>query len=49
MLLEKLVVTQLAKKFPAFCGTKRFLAIFTTACQLSLLSQNNLVQTSHTA
>jgi len=36
MLLEKPMVHQLVKKFPAFYGTKRFAAIFTTACQLSL-------------
>jgi hypothetical protein len=30
-LLEKLTVTQLAKKFPNFYGTRRFIAVFTTA------------------
>jgi hypothetical protein len=28
-LLEKLVVTQLVKKFPAFYGTQRFITTFT--------------------
>jgi hypothetical protein len=29
VLLEKLIVTQLVKKFAAFCGTRRFIAVFT--------------------
>jgi hypothetical protein len=29
--LEKLTVTQLVKKFPAFYGTRRFITVFTTA------------------
>jgi hypothetical protein len=29
VLLEKLTVTQLFKKFPAFYGTRRFLTMFT--------------------
>jgi hypothetical protein len=29
VLLEKLTVTQLAKKFPAFYGTRRFKTVFT--------------------
>jgi hypothetical protein len=32
VLLEKLIVTQLIKKFPAFYGTLRFIAMFTRAC-----------------
>jgi hypothetical protein len=35
-LLEKLTVSQLVKKFPAFYGTRRFIAAFTKAHQLSL-------------
>jgi hypothetical protein len=30
-LLEKLIVTQLVKKLPAFYGTRRFIAVFTKA------------------
>jgi len=30
-LLDKLVITQLVKKFSAFCGTRRFITVFTTA------------------
>jgi hypothetical protein len=29
--LEKLVVTQLVRKFPAFSGTRRFITVFTEA------------------
>jgi len=32
VLLEKLTVTQLVKKFSAFCGTWRFFSIFTRSC-----------------
>jgi hypothetical protein len=37
VLLEKLIITQLAKKFPAFYGTQRFITIFTRIhhCYLS--------------
>jgi hypothetical protein len=48
MLLEKLMVPHLVKKLPELCGTKRFPVIFTTACQLSQLSQINLIHISHT-
>jgi hypothetical protein len=34
--LEKLTVSQLVKKFPAFYGTRRFITTFTRACHLSL-------------
>jgi len=34
--LEKLIVTQLLKKFPAFYGTPRFITLFTTARHWSL-------------
>jgi len=29
--LEKLIVNQLVKKFPTFCGTRRFITMFTRA------------------
>jgi hypothetical protein len=35
-LLEKLTVSQLVKKFPAFYGTRRFITAFTRAHHLSL-------------
>jgi len=31
ILIEKLIVTQLPRKFPAFCETQRFVTVFTTA------------------
>jgi len=34
--LEKLTVSQLVKKFPAFYGTRRFITAFATARHLSL-------------
>jgi hypothetical protein len=37
VLLEKLTGFQLVKKFPAFCGTQRFITAFTSACRLSLI------------
>jgi len=36
VLLEKLTVLQLAKKFPAFHGTRRFITALTSVRQLSL-------------
>jgi hypothetical protein len=36
VLLEKLIVTQLVKKFPTFYGNRRFITVFTTARHLSL-------------
>jgi len=36
VLLEKLRVTQLVKKFPAFNGTRRSITMFITACHWSL-------------
>jgi len=36
VLLEKLIVTQLDKKFPAFYGTERFITVFTTAHHMPL-------------
>jgi hypothetical protein len=35
-LFEKLTVSQLVKKFPAFYGTRRFITAFTTAHHLFL-------------
>jgi hypothetical protein len=36
VLLEKLTVYQLVKKFPTFYGTRKFITAFTSAHQLSL-------------
>ena len=36
VLLEKLIGSQLVKKFPTFYGTRRFIAAFTSARHLSL-------------
>jgi hypothetical protein len=36
VLLEMLTGLQLVKKFPAFCGIRRFIAAFTSFRQLSL-------------
>jgi len=36
VLLEKLTVFELVKKFPAFYGTRRFITAFTSPCRLSL-------------
>jgi hypothetical protein len=36
VLVDKLTVTQLVKKFPAFYGTRRFITVFTTARHWSL-------------
>ena len=41
--LEKLTSFQLVKKFPAFCGTRRFITAFTSARHLSL-SWASLIQ-----
>jgi hypothetical protein len=46
VLLEKLTGLQLVKKFPAFHGTRSFIAAFTTACHLSL-SWASSIPTSH--
>jgi len=43
ILIEKLSVPQLAKKFPAFYGNQRFMTVFTRAHHT--LSQKNLVYT----
>jgi hypothetical protein len=34
--LDKLIVTQIVKKFPAFYGTRRFITVITTARHWSL-------------
>ena len=36
VILEKLIVSQLVKKFPAFYGTRRFITAYTSACHLYL-------------
>jgi len=36
LLLQKLTVTQLVKKFPEFYGTRRFITVLTTAHHWSL-------------
>jgi hypothetical protein len=36
VLLEKLIFAQLVEKFPAFYGTQRYTAVFTTACHWSI-------------
>jgi hypothetical protein len=46
VLLKKLTVLQLVKKFPAFYGTRRFLTAFTSARHLSL-SWASSIQSSH--
>ena len=42
VLLEKLTVSQLVKKFPAFYGTRRFITAFTSTCHLSLSSARSI-------
>jgi hypothetical protein len=42
LLLEKLTVAQLLKKLPAFYGTRRFIAVFTTACHWLLPSARRI-------
>ena len=42
-LLEKLIFSQLVKKFIAFYGTGRFITVFTTTRDLSILCQINPV------
>jgi len=38
-LLERIIVIQVVKKFPAFYGTQRFIAVFTRADHCPILSQ----------
>jgi hypothetical protein len=42
VLLEKLTVTQLVKKFPAFYGTRGFITVFTTVRNWSLSRDHSL-------
>jgi len=37
--LENVTVTQLVKKFPAFCGTRKFITLFTRDRNFSFLNQ----------
>jgi hypothetical protein len=48
-LLEKLTGFRLGKKFPSFRGTRRFIAAFTSACQLCLFwaAQSSPYHTYH--
>jgi hypothetical protein len=45
-LLEKVTGLELVKKFPAFCGTRRFLTALTSTRQVSL-SWASTIQSSH--
>ena len=48
VLLEKLTVPELAKKFPAFYGTRRFITAFTSVRNLSLfLARSIQLMTPH--
>jgi hypothetical protein len=47
VLLEKLTGLQLVKKFPAFYGTRRFIAAFTSTRHLSLSWASLIQSTSH--
>jgi len=42
VLLEKLILTQLFKKFPTFYGTQRFVTMFTRAYNWSLSQANGI-------
>jgi len=42
VLLEKLTDSQLVKKFPAFYGTRRFIAALKSARHLSLFSASSI-------
>jgi len=46
VLLEKLTVSQLAKKFPAFYGTRKFITAFTSARHLSLSYTSSIQSTT---
>jgi hypothetical protein len=37
VILEKLIIAQIIKKFPAFYGTRRIITVFTRARHLSLI------------
>ena len=47
VLLEKLTRSQLVKKFPAFCGTQRFITAFTNANHLSLFWASSIQSIPH--
>jgi hypothetical protein len=47
VVLEKLRVTQLVEKFPAFCGTQRIITVFTAACHCSLPSARCIQSTPY--
>jgi len=42
VLLKKLTDSLLVKKFPAFCGNRRFITAFTNALHLSLSSAGSI-------
>jgi hypothetical protein len=42
VLLEKITGLQLVKKFPAFCGTRKFITAFSSARHLSLSWANSI-------
>jgi hypothetical protein len=48
VLPDKLSVTQLVKKFPAFYGTQRFIKVFTTALHWSLFEPDESSSRPHT-
>jgi hypothetical protein len=41
LLLEKLIVTQQVKKFPAFYGSRRFITVFTRASPRPCVTHHN--------
>jgi hypothetical protein len=41
--LEKLLVPQLLKNFPIFCGTQRFITVFTRTCQAQQIIPESFV------
>ena len=45
VLLEKLAVPHLVTIFTAFCSTRRFVTVFTTACLMSLLRFRQILST----
>jgi hypothetical protein len=47
VLLEKLIVAQVVKKFLGFNGTMRFFAVFTTCCHCSQLTASDITHLSN--
>jgi hypothetical protein len=45
VLLEKLIITQLVKQLPAFCGTRRFIIFFKRSRHWSLYSARCILST----